>query len=147
MQVRYHADDRPYVAEYEPGDLVRLRIDEAGENAMGKAGHWGAVIAVHGHPAARLDMQLAGFSERRNATLQRLVGIPRSIVIPCDRNGAPVPLPPRQGLRKSHQGAERQHRPVQRAGMPAWAASIALGSAALLLAAAAALAARSFGLS
>jgi ribosomal protein L21E len=144
MQVRYHSDDRPYVAEYEVGDLVRLRINESGEGAMGKAGQWGCVIAVDGASGAQLDIQLAGYSERRNSALQRLLGIPRSIVVPCDQAGRPVTLPTPRLMRKAAQSPVTLSWKQQPAALPPWAASLVVASCTLILVVAAAIAVRSF---
>ncbi|MBP0446988.1 hypothetical protein J8J14_19610 [Roseomonas sp. SSH11] len=110
MLIGYDHDGRAYVTQYEVGDLVRLRMDETGDGAMGKIGDWGAVIAVERGFGGRLDLQLAGYSERRHSALQRLLGIPRSIVAPCDRHGVPVPLEPRAGLREIEAGFSRRLR-------------------------------------
>lgn len=99
MLIGYHPDGRAFVARYEIGDLVRLRLDETGDGAMGKIGDWGAVIGIEKGLGVRLDIQLAGYSEGRHSTLQRLIGIPRRILLLCNRQGIPIPLPDRVGLR------------------------------------------------
>lgn len=100
MQIDYDPDGRAFVSRYEIGDLVRLRLDERGDGAMGKIGDWGSVISVEGGLSGRLNIQLAGYSERKHSAMQRLMGIPKNIVAPCDRNGIPVSLPSKTGLRE-----------------------------------------------
>ncbi|SHK39452.1 hypothetical protein SAMN02745194_04830 [Roseomonas rosea] len=143
MQVRYHSDDRPYVAEYEVGDLVRLRISESGEGAMGKAGQWGCVIAVEGASGAKLDIQLAGYSERRSSAVQRLLGVSRSIVVPCDQTGRAVALPARRAMRKHQKAAPAASWSEQLTALPAWAAGLVVASCTLLLVVVAVVASRS----
>ena len=99
MQIDYDPDGKAFVSRYEVGDLVRLRLDERGDGAMGKIGDWGTVISIETSLGNRLNIQLAGYSERKHSTLQRLLGIPKNIVAPCDRNGIPVALPSKTGLR------------------------------------------------
>jgi hypothetical protein len=99
MLIGYDPEGRAYVARYEIGDLVRLRRDETGDGAMGKVGDWGCIIAIERGQGWLLDIQLAGYSEGRHSALQRLLGIPRKIVVPCDAFGIPVPLTEHAGLR------------------------------------------------
>jgi hypothetical protein len=108
MQIGYDPDGRPYVAKYEVGDLVRLRLDETGDGAMGKIGDWGSILSVERGVGARLNIQVAGYSEGKHSMLQRLMGIPKSIVAPCDRNGVPISLPERLGLRDVEAGFSRR---------------------------------------
>ncbi|SHK39429.1 hypothetical protein SAMN02745194_04829 [Roseomonas rosea] len=108
MLIGYNPDGRAYVARYEIGDLVRLRMDETGDGAMGRIGDWGCVIGIERGVAGLLDIQLAGYSEGKNSALQRLLGIPRKIVVPCDAFGIPIPLTEHAGLRAIEANFSRQ---------------------------------------
>jgi hypothetical protein len=146
MQIRYHSDDRAYVSEYEVGDFVRLRTNESGDGAMGRAGQWGSIIAVEKGRGAGLVIQVAGYSENRNSALQRLTGIPRSIVVPCDSNGVVMALPARRGLRKKgQQVVVNSPGAGSSSALPAWAAALVVASCTLILVVAAAIASKSFG--
>ena len=96
MKLGYDSDGQAYVARYEPGDLVRLCSSERGEGLTGKVGDWGKVVAVDLH-SERVDIEVAGYSHGRHSGLKRLTGLPKRILMPCDRTGALVPLP-RTGL-------------------------------------------------
>ena len=149
MKVNYREDGTAYVSRFEPGDLVRLRTDEAGDGAMGKAGHWGSVTSVEGRTAGRLNIQLAGYSEKRQSPLQRLTGIPASIVLPCDAQGETVTLPPKFGPRglRVIAGTPRGHHVTVSANddLPPWAASLVVAGSTLLLVVAAVVAIKGFG--
>lgn len=148
MEIRHGPDGRAYVLRYDVGDLVRLRIDEIGDGAMGRAGHWGSIIDVAEHGGA-LTIQLAGYSEPRNAPLQRLIGISRSIVVPCRRNGVPIALPAQRphGRPGPHCTQTSQRVVVNTSGaLPAWAAALVAAGCTLMLVVAAGIAAKNFGL-
>ncbi|WP_338662391.1 hypothetical protein VQH23_19525 [Pararoseomonas sp. SCSIO 73927] len=108
MEISYDPDGRPYVSRYEVGDLVRLRASERGEMAMGRVGDWGMVVAVGRGWSENFDVQIAGYSEGRTSSLKRLTGLTRRAVVPCDRNGVPVSLPERSGLRAVDAGMTRK---------------------------------------
>jgi len=149
MEIRYGADGRGYVSRYEVGDLVRLRVNESGDGAMGKAGQWGIVIAVEEERAGALNIQLAGYSEGRNSPLQRLIGISRSIVIPCKPNGAPLQLPAQPGTRVLRASGVRASQNVvvhNGTALPPWAAALVVAGCTLILVVAAGIAAKNFGL-
>ena len=149
MQLGYGTDGKPYVSRYEVGDLVRLRVNESGDHAMGKAGQWGSVTAVQDRPGGLLDIQLAGYSEGKTSALQRLTGIPRSIVIPCQTNGAPLDLPSRYRGREFRSSSPHANQSVvvnTNAALPAWAASLVVAGCTLILVVAAGIAAKNFGL-
>jgi len=108
MEIAYETDGRVHVLRYEVGDLVRLRESEAGDCAMGVIGDWGAVIAVEGGMSERFDIQVAGYSRPRTSGLRRLTGLTRRAVVPCNRQGVPIDLPPREGFRKLDAGMTRR---------------------------------------
>ena len=153
MRISYHEDGRPYVARYETGDFVQLRTDESGDGAMGKAGDWGSVLSVEGRTGSLLTIKLAGHSERRESPLQRLAGIPVSIVVPCDSRGEIIPLPRQRdlrGLRVStssvSSGGGSQHVTVSTGNaLPPWAATLVVAGSTLLLVVAAVVAMKGFG--
>ncbi len=147
MEIRYGTDGKGYVLRYQPGDLVRLRVNESGDGAMGRAGQWGSILAV-GDGGTSLDIQLAGYSEGRNSPLQRLIGITRSIVIPCKPDGSPMELP--SGRAKRADGApglEANQSVVVNTtvALPAWAAALVVASCTLILVVAAVIAGQNFG--
>ncbi|MBI0534112.1 hypothetical protein D9599_00795 [Roseomonas sp. KE2513] len=154
MKIRHNANERAYVFRYEVGDLVRLRVDEAGEGAVGRAGQWGRVTAVAAEPSGALDIQLAGYSEAKTSMLPRLVGVPRSIVLPCEANGALAELPDQPRARQETRSLNP--RTTQRvvvntavapaSALPAWAASLVVAGCTLILVVAAGIAAKNFGL-
>jgi hypothetical protein len=92
MKIGFGPDQQLIVTRYEPGDLVALRTDQAGEMATGRAGDWGRVKAVDNFD--RLTIQLAGYSMPRAATVAALSEVPSRIVRPCDARGRPVELKP-----------------------------------------------------
>lgn len=154
MKIRHNADGRAYVFRYEVGDLVRLRVDESGEGAMGRAGQWGRVTAVAAEPGGALDIQLAGYSEGKTSALPRLVGVPRSIVIPCTPSGTPAGLPdqPRAKQEARSPAPRTSQRVVVNTAvapapaLPAWAAALVVAGCTLILVVAAGIAAKNFGL-
>lgn len=148
MEIRYGSDGKGYVSRYEVGDLVRLRVNESGDGAMGRAGQWGSVTAVGEGGGGPLNIQLAGYSEGRNSPLQRLIGIPRSIVVPCKPNGTPMDLPTGRAKRgEGTAGLEANQNVVVNTtvALPAWAAALVVASCTLILVVAAAIAAKNFG--
>ena len=152
MKINYHEDGRPYVARYETGDFVQLRTDETGDGAMGKAGDWGSILSVNGRTGSLLTIKLAGHSESRQSPLQRLAGIPVSIVVPCDARGEIIPLPRQRdirGLRVSASTASAgtsQHVTVTTGNtLPPWAATLVVAGSTLLLVVAAVVAMKGFG--
>ncbi|TPG46923.1 hypothetical protein EAH89_24290 [Roseomonas nepalensis] len=147
MEIRYGTDGKGYVLRYQPGDLVRLRVNESGDGAMGRAGQWGSVITV-GDGGTSLDIQLAGYSEGKNSPLQRLIGIPRSIVVPCKPDGSPMELPSGRARRGDGASALEANQNVvvnTTVALPAWAAALVVASCTLILVVAAAIAAKNFG--
>ena len=156
MRISYHEDGRPYVARYETGDFVQLRTDESGDGAMGKAGDWGSVLSVEGRTGSLLTIKLAGHSQRRESPLQRLAGIPVSIVVPCDSRGEIVPLPRQRDVRglrvsassvsSSGNSGSSQHVTVSTGNaLPPWAATLVVAGSTLLLVVAAVVAMKGFG--
>ncbi len=100
MELSYDAQGRACVFRYEVGDFVCLRTSETGEYAMGRLGHWGRVISVARRgPSETYDIQLAGYSESRTSTLQRLTRLTGNRVDPTDRNGVPITLSANEGVR------------------------------------------------
>jgi hypothetical protein len=95
MKIGYGPEQQIVVTAYEPGDLVALFANQAGELGAGRAGDWGRVKAVDS--AGRLTIQVAGFSAPANAALVTLSGVPSRIVRPCDARGRAVALTPGRG--------------------------------------------------
>jgi hypothetical protein len=95
MKIGFGPDQQMIVTHYEPGDLVALRTNQAGELAIGKAGDWGRVKAVD--KFGQLTIQLAGYSMPRDATVAALSEVPSRIVRPCDARGRPVEIKPDRG--------------------------------------------------
>lgn len=95
MKIGYGPDQQVVVTAYEPGDLVALFADQAGDLAAGRAGDWGRVKAVDG--AGRLTIQVAGYSAPAKAAVVLLSGVPSRIVRPCDARGRAVTLGPERG--------------------------------------------------
>ncbi|WP_458096622.1 hypothetical protein [Roseomonas sp. WA12] len=153
MRISYHEDGRPYVARYEVGDFVQLRTDESGDGAMGKVGDWGSVLSVEGRMGSLLTIKLAGHSQRRESPLQRLAGIPVSIVVPCNARGEITPLPRQRDVRGLQVSASNtsstggnQHVTVSTGtALPPWAATLVVAGSTLLLVVAAVVAMKGFG--
>lgn len=108
MEISYDPQGRPYVSRYEIGDLVRLRVSEEGDGAMGLIGDWGIVTAVEGPMSRSFDIQIAGFSRPRTSGVSRLTGMTCRMVIPCDRRGVPLSLPRQEGIRTLDAGMTRK---------------------------------------
>ena len=148
MKLRIDADGGEYVHKYEKGDFVRLRTDERGEGGMGKAGQWGRIASLDTSSGATFCVQIAGYSEPKNSSIQRLVGISRTIVVPCNRYGDPIPLAAKRKLVTfaSPAPAKSQFVVVNNDdALPAWAASLVVAGCTLLLVVATAVALKSFG--
>lgn len=112
MEVSYDPEGQAYVSRYEPGDLVLLHASERGEGLAGKVGDWGRVVSVGGD-GERIDVEIAGYSQHRHSSLKRLTGIAKRMLVPCDRTGARVPLPPRAGLFRLDAATTRKFPPVR----------------------------------
>ncbi|WP_198372969.1 hypothetical protein [Roseomonas rosulenta] len=89
MRITYLADGTP-VPDFERGDLVRLLRDEPGEPVTAQAGEWGMVLRNRG--AGGVDVRLAGHSRPRTAPMPVAIGLPPSLLVPCDRHGLRIDL-------------------------------------------------------